>query len=220
MLSRRLHGLTCVVPLGIFLFFYYYLNTLALLPAGPQALSGAVGRFGQFPFLIPLELILVVGPLLVHFFCQFSVLYVTRLQSTFHINWLTCKHLLGWISGPLGLVFAFYFIYQTQGKALVMNAVPDYLWMVRLFEKPAFFLTGVLGLFFLTYYFFYSLWNLLIDWGIVARVATQRALFKLFLLFFLLLNIINLLIGANYFYHYQPAPQWIAAALKFVRWII
>lgn len=101
-----------------------------------------------------------------------------------------------------------------------MNAVPDYLWMVRLFEKPAFFLTGVLGLFFLTYYFFYSLWNLLIDWGIVARVATQRALFKLFLLFFLLLNIINLLIGANYFYHYQPAPQWIAAALKCVRWII
>lgn len=61
---RKLHSLTGVVPLGIFLLLHLSTNARAL--AGRQAFDDAVASRNSLPFLLPLELVFVALPLLFH----------------------------------------------------------------------------------------------------------------------------------------------------------
>src|SRR5262249_38259864 len=62
--ARRLHSITGLVPVGGFLAFHLYENSLAV--RGPEAYNEAARRLQQMPFALALEILLVGAPLLYH----------------------------------------------------------------------------------------------------------------------------------------------------------
>ena len=62
--ARRLHSITGLVPVGGFLAFHLYENSLAA--RGPQAYNEAARRLQQMPFALALEVLVIGAPLLYH----------------------------------------------------------------------------------------------------------------------------------------------------------
>jgi succinate dehydrogenase / fumarate reductase cytochrome b subunit len=63
-LVRRLHSITGLVPVGGFLAFHLYENSLAA--RGPEVYNEAARRLQQMPFAVALEILLIGAPLLYH----------------------------------------------------------------------------------------------------------------------------------------------------------
>lgn len=62
--ARRLHSITGLVPVGGFLAFHFYENSLAA--QGPEVYNEAARRLQQLPFALALEILLIGAPLLYH----------------------------------------------------------------------------------------------------------------------------------------------------------
>ena len=63
-LSRRLHAISGIVPVGAFLVFHLAVNSSAM--RGAEAYDQRVRRLQQLPFVVELEFALVLGPMAYH----------------------------------------------------------------------------------------------------------------------------------------------------------
>jgi succinate dehydrogenase/fumarate reductase cytochrome b subunit (b558 family) len=171
---RRLHSLSGVVPVGVFLVEHLWTNARAVY--GRDAFNRAVGDIQALPLLVYIELFGIVLPL------AFHALYgvVIALQGSVNVqrygytrNWM---YLLQRLSGVVVLLFVGVHLWQYRvAKMLGRVAWADFYHQLSVdLNRGAIFALYVTGVTASVFHFANGLWLFGNSWGITLSERAQR----------------------------------------------
>ena len=183
----KIHSLTGLIPIGLFLTFHLLINSLRTF--GPLPYQWGIDIINNLPFLIWIEIFFIYIPLLFHSFMGFYITQVAKMnviRYRYTRNWM---YVLQRLTGGIVFVFLIYHMGTT--------VVPKLWYGHHLFEAAPFlidvmnqefatwsgriiYLVGILSA---TFHFSNGLWAFCISWGIIVGPRAQRNASIVFLLF-------------------------------------
>ncbi len=187
---KRLHSLTGVVPIGLFLIEHFLTNSFAV--QGPAAFDKAAGDLAGLPYVVLIEAFGIWLPILFHM--VLGVVIATTLQANvgrhgYARNW---QYLLQRVSGVFLVLFIVYHTWSTRFSAEYLNSVSAYDFVRQHLSHPAVFVFYVLGLTSAAFHFGNGLFGFAIHWGIVTSRSAQRNAARLGLAVSLVLALVGL----------------------------
>lgn len=175
-LLRRLHSLSGIVPVGLFLIEHFVSNAFAT--RGPSAYAKQVELLSSFPFVVALELFGIWLPILYHALYGFYIWY--RGESNIGAypwtgNWLYTSQ--RW-TGTVAFVYMLWHTWHLRFTGVHILAHPGAAFgkVQGEFQHPwavAFYALGILCA---SWHFSYGLWLFAAKWGIVTGSTAQRRL--------------------------------------------
>lgn len=218
-LLRRLHSLTGIIPLGLFLVWHLYFNSISLHLDGISLFNKKMQSLNEIPFYFIFEILFIYFPLLFHAGFGFVLFYQNRNNFTQYVHGANFRHLLQRITGLIAFVFIFYHAYETRILSIVHGTEVDYLWMVKIFEGPGKFWFYLIGCIACSFHFCQGMWLFLINWGYTSKPLLQRFSFWFLSFMFIVMSVISFFILLNYMYHYEEAPTIIQSFLNLIRFL-
>ena len=188
-LSRRIHSLTGLVPVGLFLVYHLYLQLY--LHSGAEVYNGVINGFYDSPLAIWSLVIVVYIPLFFHAFFGIRLIFESSVQPSYTYF----SHLLYWlqrISGIGVLLFIIAHVWNTQlGPWFAGNWGTHFEHLSSGFADPdsgpitkAVYLLGIVGA---VFHFSNGLNTLCMTWGIALTPKSQiRVRIVSIFLFFIL----------------------------------
>lgn len=172
-LWRKLHSLTGIIPLGIFLFVHLYINSFALKSA--DAFNEAAAFMAKLPYLIIIELVVIFIPLIYHAVYGIAITWQSEPNNIAYPWWRNLLYLIQRITGVITLIFVIYHVYITTISIRYIRAEEvSYDFMSNQLSNPAMFTFYVIGLASTVYHFANGIWNFCINWGITVGRHSQR----------------------------------------------
>jgi succinate dehydrogenase / fumarate reductase, cytochrome b subunit len=175
-LLRRLHSLSGIVPVGLFLIEHFISNAFAT--RGPSAYAKQVELLSSFPFVVALEFFGIWLPILYHALYGFYIWY--RGESNIGAypwtgNWLYTSQ--RW-TGAVAFVYMLWHTWHLRFTGVHILAHPGAAFgkVQGEFQHPwavAFYALGILCA---SWHFSYGLWLFAAKWGIVTGSTAQRRL--------------------------------------------
>jgi succinate dehydrogenase / fumarate reductase cytochrome b subunit len=180
-LLRRLHTLSGVVPVGLFLLEHLFTNATAT--NGPEAFNNAVAAIHQIPFLPFVEFLFIFLPLVYHGVFGLYVAFVSGYNAGQYSWRRNVMFVLQRITGIITFVFIIYHTWTTRfsGKAPTFDMVHN------LVSNPLYFWFMVIGIVAATFHFANGLWSFCIHWGITVGQRAQRVTAYVSMLVFVVL---------------------------------
>jgi len=169
---RRLHSLAGIIPVGVFLIEHLYLNAYAL--KGPAAYNKVVGTMQGIPYLIPIELLLIVLPLSFH---GIYGLWITWSSSANLSTYPYCRNWMYYgqrVAGIITFLFVCYHFYTLRLQAALFGTEVSFQRVVSQLHNPAVFLLYVVGTLAAIYHFSNGLFTFCITWGLTVGPRSQR----------------------------------------------
>lgn len=167
-LFRRLHTLSGVIPVGLFLLEHLFTNATVTL--GPSAYNNAVNVIQHIPFLHVVEYVFIFLPLLYHGVFGLYVAYTSgynAVQYSFRRNVLFA---LQRITGIITFVFIVYHLWTTRFS----GHEPNFVFVHNLVSHPFNFWFLLIGVVAATFHFANGLWSFMVHWGITVGPRAQR----------------------------------------------
>lgn len=186
---KRLHSLSGVVPIGLFLLEHLYTNARAL--QGPAAFDAAAADLARLPFVIVIEALGIWLPIAFHM--VLGVLIATTAQANvgqhgYPRNWQYT------LQRASGILLVFYLIYHTWALRFdkgYLHSVSAYEYVNHHLANPAVLAFYVLGTVAACYHFGNGLFGFAIHWGLVTSRGAQRQAARLGLAVFLALSLLG-----------------------------
>ncbi len=177
---RKLHQLSGIMPLGIFLLEHFYTNSKALY--GQAAFNGAVKDIQSIPYLLLVEIGGIFIPLIYHAVYGLVITVEARpnnLNYPYPRNWFyTIQRATGMI---LFFFIAFHVLNFRFGLIPGLNTMsvahhPDQAFQVvaREFSMVPIFIVYVVGITSTVWHLANGIWLFLVDWGITIGDRAQR----------------------------------------------
>lgn len=211
---RRLHSLSGLLPIGVFLLEHIYTNTYSLV--SPEKYNAKIDALQSIPFVVLIEVFGIFLPILFHALYGLVIVYQGRSnvhQYGFESNW---RYTAQRITGVIGLIFIVYHVYATRLTSYFNHEPMSYNWMQDILSSPWkmwFYLIGSTSIIF---HFCNGLWTFFIVWGVTVTKAVQSLSLKACMGLFVVLGGVNTLIVLNFAYPAtQPRPALIDAILTF-----
>ena len=190
---RRLHSLTGIFPMGVFLLEHFFGNAFAT--RGPEAYNRYVEFLLGMPYLPVLEIGLVFGPLIFHgiygllISAEGDVLRPTQgLGARYH----SAAYALQRFTGIVLLVFVSYHVLNTRVQAVFFGQHVDYAYMARYFASTYEKVVYIVGILCACYHFAHGLFNFAYKWGITVSLRAQQAMTYVSLAVFLAMSAVGL----------------------------
>ena len=187
--SRRLHSLLGVIPIGLFLIVHLVVNHFAT--SGVQSFNRAANFMESLPFVHVLEWIFIYLPLLFHAIYGLYIAFTAQNnvgRLSFFRNWM---FLLQRITGVLTLIFLAWHVWETR-IAIAFGTAVNFQLMQHILSSPfmfGFYLVGVLSTIF---HFSNGLWTFMVSWGITVSPRSQVISTYVTLGVFVILSIIGI----------------------------
>lgn len=169
---RRLHSLTGVIPVGVFLAEHFFTNSFAL--QGAQSYNDKVGFLQSIPYLYLVELFGIALPLVFHAALGVWIWWQSRNNTTklpyarnFMFFWqrISGVFLLFYVAWHVGITrFGHYLGYDTTDLFRLMHDNMQIAWMA---------VFSVLGIVAASYHFGNGLWGFAIHWGLLTGRKAQ-----------------------------------------------
>jgi succinate dehydrogenase / fumarate reductase cytochrome b subunit len=177
---RKLHQLSGIVPLGVFLLDHFYTNSKAL--AGPENYNDAVRDLQSIPYILFIETGVVFVPLVYHAVYGLVITWESRpnnLAYPYPRNWF---YLIQRITGVVLFFFVLFHVLNFRfGLIPGLNTVsvahaPDRAFDIvagefRMLPILIVYLVGVTAT---VWHFANGIWLFLVDWGVVIGERAQR----------------------------------------------
>ena len=193
-LTRRIHSLTGVVPVGLFLVYHLYLQLY--LHSGAETYNNSVNSFYDSPLAIWALVIVVYIPLFFHAFLGIHLIFETTVQPSYTYF----SHLLYWLQRISGIgVFLFIIVHVWNAQ---LGPWMDGTWGTHFehlssgFSNPesgmitkTVYLFGVLDA---VFHFANGLNTFCMTWGIALTLKSQIRIRIFSILLFLILSAISL----------------------------
>ncbi len=177
---RKLHQLSGIIPLGVFILEHFYTNSKAL--SGAADFNGAVADLQSIPYVLFIEIGGIFIPLLYHAIYGMFITFEARpnnLSYPYPRNWFYT------IQRTTGIILFFFIFFHvlnfrfglipglnTKSVATHANEAFD---IVRgEFSIPLIFAVYVVGITSTVWHFANGLWLFAVDWGIVIGARAQR----------------------------------------------
>lgn len=187
---KRLHSLSGVVPIGLFLLEHFFTNSMAV--QGPAAFDRAAGDLAALPYVVLLEALGIWLPILFHMVV--GVLIATTAQANagkhgYARNW---QYTLQRATGILLVFYLLYHTWSTRFSSDYLNSPSAYAFVREHVSHPAVFAFYVLGILAATYHFGNGLFGFAIHWGLATGRNAQRNASRFGMAVFLVLALIGL----------------------------
>ena len=177
---RKLHQLSGIMPLGIFLLEHFYTNSKAL--AGEAAFNGAVKDLQSIPYILLVETGGIFIPLIYHAVYGLVITVEARpnnLHYPYARNWFYT------IQRVTGIILFFFILFQVLnfrfGLIPGLNTVsvahhPEQSFGIVAgeFRMIPIFIIYVIGITATVWHFANGIWLFLVDWGITIGERAQR----------------------------------------------
>lgn len=167
-LFRRLHTLSGVIPIGLFLIEHLITNATATL--GPKDYNNAVDFLQHIPFLHVVEFLFIFLPLVYHAVFGLYVAYTAGYNAG-QYSWAR-NQLFVWqrVTGIVTFVFIIYHLWTTRFS----GNEPSFAYVHQLLQHPFNFWFMVVGVVAATFHFSNGLWSFGVHWGITVGPRAQR----------------------------------------------
>ncbi len=187
---RKVHSLSGLLPIGIFLCVHLFINSLAL--KGEIAFNQGVSLLHSVPYLWVLELLIIFIPLIFHALYGIWVVYLTRnnvLTYSYFRNWL---FYLQRVTALITLVFVVWHVYVLRFANGIFGNEISFTFVSQALSHPLVTVLYVVGLLATFAHFANGLWSLLISWGITIGARAQRSAAYVCLGVFVILMIVGM----------------------------
>lgn len=183
----KIHSLTGLVPIGLFLTFHLLINSLRTVGVLPY--QWGIDVINNLPFLIWIEVLFIYIPLLFHSFMGFYITQVAKMniiRYRYPRNWM---FVLQRLTGGVVFVFLVYHIGTTVAPKIwygyhLFEAAP---FLIDIMNQEFATWTGriiyLVGILSATFHFANGLWAFCISWGIIVGPRAQRYASIVFMLF-------------------------------------
>lgn len=221
-LVRRLHSLSGLIPIGVFLCVHLITNATILAPGEPGAeFQTAVERIHALgPLLVPVEIVGIFLPLLFHILIGVQIWFTSQPNSQTYRFGPNIRYRLQRATGVIAFIFILFHVWQMHwlgerlgggGFALhgpdgePTGALTTALQIQQNFWIVPIYAAGVLAC---VFHLANGVWTSLITWGITIRPRTQRLSGYICTGFGILLSLVGLgaLSGFKTF-HPPPPPD-------------
>jgi succinate dehydrogenase / fumarate reductase cytochrome b subunit len=181
-LLRKLHQLSGIIPLGVFLLEHFYTNSKAL--TGAADFNNAVKELQSIPYIIFVEIGGIFIPLLYHALYGLVITWEARpnnLHYPYPRNWFyTIQRLTGivlffFITFHV-LNFRFGLIPGLNNLSVADNPFRAYDIVAGEFRNIVILIVYIIGITATVWHFANGLWLFMVDWGIVIGERAQRML--------------------------------------------
>ena len=177
---RKLHQLSGLVPLGVFLLEHFYTNSKAL--AGAASFNEAVADLQAIPYILLIEIGGIFIPLIYHAVYGLVITMEARpnnLAYPYPRNWF---YLIQRITGVVLFFFILFHVLNFRfGMIPGLNEVsvahrPDLAFDIvsREFRMVPIFIIYMIGITATVWHFANGIWLFLVDWGITIGERAQR----------------------------------------------
>lgn len=194
---RRLHSLTGIVPIGLYVLFHLGVNSFAA--GGPEPYNRMAEFLESLPYLLAIEIPFIWLPILYHAGYGIYIHATGRpnpFQYAYQNNWL--YWLQRW-SGIVTLVFIGWHFWQTRLANYIYGRVIEFQMMADILSDPRWVAFYVVGLIAVSYHLANGLRSFLLTWGAVVgdrargRTTAICAVFGVLVLLFSLATIVAFL---------------------------
>jgi succinate dehydrogenase / fumarate reductase cytochrome b subunit len=179
---RRLHSLTGIMPVGLFLVFHLFANSTAIFSA--ENYNTIINFLRSLPFVTAIEWLALYIPI------GFHALYGLLINSTARPNQWQYPHLENWryvfqrLTGFIALLYILYHIWQFKfvenldydyiAKSMAAyQSIPNFpeIPWINPFSVYWFYIIGVTSI---VYHFANGVWGFCITWGITVGAKSQK----------------------------------------------
>lgn len=187
---KRLHSLTGVFPIGVFLLEHFYTNSQAL--QGPGAFDRAAADLAGIPYVGAVEAFGIWLPILFHI--VLGVFIATTSQPNlrrygYAKNWM---YTLQRLSGIVLIFYILFHTFQTRFDPKYLESPSPFQYMREQLSSPAMFWFMVVGILSACWHFGNGLFGFSIHWGLATGRTAQRNVAKLGLVVSVVLAIVAL----------------------------
>lgn len=172
---RKVHSLTGIVPLGMYLCMHLFLNSFVLL--GKGSFVDAVALLHKMPYLPVIEWALIYIPLAIHVVLGTIVILEARynpIRYGYSRNWW---FLFQRVSAVFVLLFIVWHVYTTRVQLMLgtVDVSGFYELLQAQFQHPVYLAFYILGITAASLHFGNGLWGFLVSWGLLTSRRSQRA---------------------------------------------
>ena len=188
-LSRRLHSLLGVIPVGLFLVQHLVVNHFAT--GGEESFNKAAGFMENLPFRIILETFIIFLPLLFHAIYGLYIAFTAKNNVSkfgFFRNWM---FMLQRVSGVITLIFIAWHVWETRVQA-AFGADVNFQMMENILSNPFMFWFYIVGVISTIFHFSNGLWSFCVSWGITISPRSQLITTYVTIIIFILLSIVGI----------------------------
>lgn len=196
---RKLHQLTGIMPLGVFLLEHFYTNSKAV--AGAASFNKAVEDLQAIPYILLVETVGIFIPLIYH------AVYGLVITAEARPNNLAYPYPRNWfytVQRVTGVILFFFILFHVLnfrfGLLPGLNTTsvahaPDQAFEIvsREFRMIPIFIVYMIGILATVWHFANGIWLFLVDWGITIGERAQRLTGYACIAF----GIVLLLVGIN-----------------------
>lgn len=169
---RKLHSLSGILPIGIFLTEHLLVNNLST--KGPEAYNSSVAMLQSIPFLPLVELFFIAIPIAFHALYGLWVVYLAKnnvLNYTYYKNWL---FYLQRVTAIITFIFVIYHSYTLRISKSLFGLEISFDTMTTVLANSWVLAFYIIGLVASVYHFANGLATFLITWGITVGPYSQR----------------------------------------------
>jgi succinate dehydrogenase / fumarate reductase, cytochrome b subunit len=187
--SRRLHSLLGVIPIGLFLIIHLTVNHFAT--SGVESFNKAANFMESLPFVRVLEWIFIFLPLLFHAIYGLYIAFTATSnvgRLGFFRNWM---YLLQRITGVITLIFLAWHVWETR-IAMALGTALNFQMMQNILSSPFMFVFYLVGVLSTIFHFSNGLWSFMVSWGITVSPRSQVISTYVTVIIFILLSIVGI----------------------------
>ena len=178
---HKLHSLSGIVPIGVFLVQHLIANSYAL--RGANAYNTVIAVYSYLPFVVLLEIGIIYLPILYHSIYGF---YITAYGQP---NVGSYKYVRNWmyflqrVSGVIAFFYIGFHLWNTSIQKYIAQwqgspnpeSVISYQAMSAQMANPWMFAVYIIGITATVFHFSNGIWNFCIRWGLTISDRSQKA---------------------------------------------
>lgn len=170
---RRLHSLSGVVPVGLFLVEHMITNARAL--QGAAEFDKAAADLARLPFVVLLEAFGIWLPILFHLVLGIFIASTSQANLARHGDARNWHYTLQRVTGILLVFYIAYHTWSTRFSQGYLESASAYGYVNEHLAHPAVLAFYALGVLAACYHFGNGLFGFAVHWGIVTGRGAQRA---------------------------------------------
>ena len=167
---RRLHSLSGVIPVGLFLMEHFFTNSFAMY--GPEAFNHKVALLTGLPYLLVLEVGLIGLPILFHAVLGVAIWWSSRSNVSHYGYFRNWMYFLQRLSGLYLIVFIAVHVYKTRLSGVEASGMFQH--MAGYLGSSGWAIFYALGVLSASFHFGNGLFTFGISWGLLPGVRSQR----------------------------------------------
>lgn len=172
--NRRLHSLLGVIPVGFFLIEHMFTNYTAT--GGAQAFVDQVKWLWNLPFLVVMEILFIILPLMYHGIYGLYIAFRAQNNTSNFGTFRNYMFVVQRVTGVITLIFVTWHVLTTRVQvALHHYSAVDLAYMMHdILRNPIYLTLYLIGLLSALFHFSNGMWSFLVSWGITIGPRSQR----------------------------------------------